>query len=154
MTTCKIVSLLISTCVSWTLAIVEAIILSESTSARYGCGNQIWGAVLACCIVHVIGGIVNFTLTMLLLTNYEKHKNTQGTSLLLAVLGLTVAVWALVAYYSADSACAEFYRVNYVDLWKMLFVECVLFYVVCGLVFLMVCCGGVAALREEKNYNN
>ena len=139
MSTSKILSLLISVCVSCTLAIVEAIILSENINARSGCGNEVWGAVLACCIVHTIAFIVNFTLVMLLLINYEKYKNTRKIGLKLAVLGLSAAIWTLIAYYNADSTCVDFYKTNHPDLWKMLFVECILFYVVCGLIFLTAC---------------
>jgi hypothetical protein len=121
---------------SFGFGIAEAVILSASTEAKHACGPAIWYCILVCCILHFLVGLVN-----LLIVCGDKETKKKSSSF--ASLSLAVTIWAMMCYYDTSDDCTSTFKADHADLWKMLTMEVVLFYIsmgLLGLLILMMCC--------------
>ena len=119
------------------MAIAEAVILSKNTGAKSECGNATWACILCLCIIRF--------LTLLTTTSYKYSSNDENDNSTRkyyrkqsACIYMAFAVWAMVCYYGTDSDCVEVYKHLYPDLWTILFVEVIAFYVFMGIVVIAV----------------
>lgn len=115
---------------TFSLAVTEAVYLKQNTEAKHECGPAIWYCILACCIAHflslvsmLIGSIVD-----------EKHRSKTNA---FSLVTLGIAIWVMICYYDTEQTCANLFQNVYPNLWLMLTIEVVVFYILCGLIGLL-----------------
>lgn len=124
---------------SFGLGVTESVVLSRSTDAKHECGPAIWYCILACCIIHFISGFV----TIFSLCQDSEKRNKSGA---FSLVSIGVAVWAMICYYDTENVCIDLFKNNYNDLWTMVFIEVVIFYIACGILGVVVVVAGCYCL--------
>ncbi len=134
---CELVSLIVALMLGLTnicMFIVGIVAVSKDRPSKDECGPEIWGCVLA---ITIVRGLTIF---------YSKESEDKP----LVYLNV-FHIWALVCYYTISDDCQKTYEDNHDLLWRVLFIEVVLFYVGTIIVTLM-CCVILTLARNEETY--
>ena len=127
------------------LAIADAIIASQNKGAKDGCGSTVWGCVVMCCVVRFVIGGVHSTKIQRRLRNREEGDESMRTYVVQSFGPSLFWIWTLIVFHGTTGDCLSYYKTNFPDLWTMITIEAITFYVTLGLV----CCGSAAHVRVQ-----
>ena len=117
--------------------IAEAVILSNSTDAKGECGAAIWYCILVLCIVHFISAVTTPCIAFVNANTSEEAGGSGGSNW----VGFGLSIWACVIYFDTNPDCKDYFLNEHADLWQMVEVEVITFFIIIGLLVTAVCIG-------------
>ena len=122
------------------LFIIECIILNKSVDSINICGSAIWECILCLCIAHSINSILSiYGFISEFTVSCRSIKKTEFIVKNIVILcNVILYIWAMVCYYANDISCTSLFKDQYKNLWNVLFVEVIVFYVLLGIFALII----------------
>ncbi len=100
-------------------AIIELIILHDSTSAEHECGPDIFYCLITCCVSHYLVLITYlYCAPPYCFYTLQHHKYKIMVGMLLPGF-----IWSVVCGTATDDDCKTFFKDNYLHLWNMVIAE-------------------------------
>jgi ABC-type transport system involved in cytochrome c biogenesis permease subunit len=123
------------------MVIVEIIFVAKYPEAEHACGHHIWGLVIFDLILRGIVVLACFQESV----QEDPYNYTQAV-----ISPLASGIWSMVAYYNISNECQSEFSNAYPQLWTLVFVNVILFYISLGLIVLRCLCNSRRERTTER----
>ena len=133
-------------------AIISAVefIISPNTDNN-SCNAGIKICIIICCCIHCTSILSLLLCVMCSFILQEDPSDKIKKAFKIRCLMLLYLIYPCEVYYTTDSNCANIFQENYTNLWRILILEVVLFYILAILIFIIVTRICYKKIIEYKN---